>query len=60
MAKPNYNYARKQREVSRKARQQEKRKDKPSQTATPVEIAAVPAPGESVAGGIDLASGSGA
>jgi hypothetical protein len=60
VAKPNYNYARRQRELTRKARQQEKRKDKPVRMVAPVEIAAVAAPGESVTAGTGLASGSGA
>jgi hypothetical protein len=59
MAKPNYNYARRQRELTRKARQQDKRKDKPVDTVAAVEIAAVVAPGESVAAGTGLVSGSG-
>jgi hypothetical protein len=58
MDKPNYNFARKQKELTRKARQQEKRKDKSGRTA-PVEIAAVAAPGESVAAGTGPAPGSG-
>jgi hypothetical protein len=60
VAKPNYNYARRQRELTRKARQQEKRKDKPVGTAAPVEIAPVAALGESVTAGTGLVSGSGA
>jgi len=60
MAKPNYNYARRQRELTRKARQQEKRQDKPVLTVAPVEIAAVVAPAESVAAGAGPACGSGA
>ena len=59
VAKPNYNYARRQRELTRKARQQEKRKDKPVLTAA-AEIAAVAAQGESVTAGTGLVSGSGA
>ena len=58
MAKPNYNFARKQKELTRKARQQEKRKDKSVRT-TPVDIAAGAAPAESVAAGAGPASGSG-
>jgi len=60
VAKPNYNFARKQKEITRKARQQEKRKDKAVRTADPVEIAAVAVPGELVAAGAVPASGSGA
>ena len=60
MAKPNYNYARRQRELTRKARQQEKRTGKPVPAAPAVEIAAVAVLGESVTAGPGLASGSGA
>ena len=60
MAKPNYNYARRQRELTRKARQQEKRKDKPVPMVAPVEIATVVAPAELVAAGAGQAYGSGA
>ena len=60
MAKPNYNFARRQRELTRKARQQEKRKDKPVPTVVPVEIAPVAAPAESVAAGAGHAFGGGA
>jgi hypothetical protein len=58
VAKPNYNFARKQKELTRKARQQEKRKDKSGRT-DPVGIAAAAAPGASVAAGTGPASGSG-